>query len=573
MKIVKKLTIATIISGLMLSTLFSSGLALSAVGYRAINMGGAFRALADDWSAVYWNPAGLTQIHGKQTGFQASAIIPRMSAQITPYTAEGANGENSIAGTTMNGWTTKEFDLYPLNFVIPANGEKFPRNEKLGLDFGFAVYTPFGLGTRSDAWDFPTNYADEETLDEYREQIISFTEPTNFIHEEPTRFENQSDMKTFCFQPTVAKEISPRLSFGAGFMLVAGILNFNKLNQVANPIMETALGPIIAGGAPYDMIAAHARIHAMGYAVGGNFGLLFKPTDYLSIGLTARTTTPFKSIGGKANITIFGFENEGIRSAIDTTIYKSNQLKDDMIEHIDRYRHFMTGDEYDDEMGEIDSISALLADIRDQMFDGKYYSNEYELDAELPLPTNVGIGFALKPTDKLTTTFDVDYTTWSCWDEIPLHMHGIEEDDYYDDLLFVDKEVESELVMHWKNTVKIAAGFEQKLDNNFAIRGGYWWDQNSGVEETVHISLPGYNPMHSFLFGFSYKFPKLHLLGKDLDGLEAGVVFEHIYVADKRVDWNMIEPEDVDGMLMPENIGADYHTVVNAISFGFHYTH
>ncbi len=567
MKIVKKLTIAAVISGLMLSTLFSSGLALSAVGYRAINMGGAFRGLADDWSAVYWNPAGITQIHGRQFGFQTSFIIPRMSAQILPYTRDGADGDNTIAGTTMNGWTTKPVDLYPLNFPVPANGEKFPRNEKLGLDFGFAVYTPFGLGTRSDAWDFPPDYADDETLDIYREQIISFADPLNLIHEEPTRYENQSDMKTFCLQPTVAKEISPRLSFGAGFMLVAGILNFN------NPIMETALGPIIAGGAPYDMIAAHARIHAIGVAFGGNFGILLKPTDYFSIGLTARTTTPFKAVIGKANITVFGFENEGIQYAIDTTIYKSNELTEDMVTHIDRYRHFMTGDEYDAEMAEIDSISALLEDIRDQMFDGQYYSNEYELEASLPLPTSVGIGFAFKPTKKLTTTFDVDYTTWSCWNEIPLHMHGIEEDTFYDDLLLVDKEVESELVMHWNNTVKIATGFEQKLDNNFTIRGGYWWDQNSGIDETTTISLPGYNPMHSFLFGFSYKFPKLHLLGKDLDGLEAGLVFEHIYVADKRIEWNMIEPEDVDGMLMPENIGADYHTSVNAISFGFNYTH
>ena len=37
----------------------SSGLTPSGVGTKALGLGGAFRGLADDWSASYWNPAGL----------------------------------------------------------------------------------------------------------------------------------------------------------------------------------------------------------------------------------------------------------------------------------------------------------------------------------------------------------------------------------------------------------------------------------------------------------------------------------------------------------------------------------
>jgi hypothetical protein len=37
------------------------------IGARAISMGGAFTAICDDVSAVFWNPAGLTQLEDNQT--------------------------------------------------------------------------------------------------------------------------------------------------------------------------------------------------------------------------------------------------------------------------------------------------------------------------------------------------------------------------------------------------------------------------------------------------------------------------------------------------------------------------
>ena len=36
------------------------------IGARAISMGGAFTALCDDASAIFWNPAGLTQLNDNQ---------------------------------------------------------------------------------------------------------------------------------------------------------------------------------------------------------------------------------------------------------------------------------------------------------------------------------------------------------------------------------------------------------------------------------------------------------------------------------------------------------------------------
>ena len=38
------------------------------IGARPLGMGGAFVAIADDINAVYWNPAGLTQLTSAQFG-------------------------------------------------------------------------------------------------------------------------------------------------------------------------------------------------------------------------------------------------------------------------------------------------------------------------------------------------------------------------------------------------------------------------------------------------------------------------------------------------------------------------
>ena len=55
------------------SKLYGSDLGMG-IGAKAIGMGGAFVSIADDPSAVFWNPAGLTELKGTQ--FYLSAETP-----------------------------------------------------------------------------------------------------------------------------------------------------------------------------------------------------------------------------------------------------------------------------------------------------------------------------------------------------------------------------------------------------------------------------------------------------------------------------------------------------------------
>lgn len=54
------------------------------IGGRAIGMGGAFVSIADDASAIFWNPSGLTQLKDEQ--FYLSTYLPAdMSAAALIY--------------------------------------------------------------------------------------------------------------------------------------------------------------------------------------------------------------------------------------------------------------------------------------------------------------------------------------------------------------------------------------------------------------------------------------------------------------------------------------------------------
>ena len=43
----------------------AAGIYSEGIGARALSMGGAFVAVADDSTAVFWNPAGLAQLKGR----------------------------------------------------------------------------------------------------------------------------------------------------------------------------------------------------------------------------------------------------------------------------------------------------------------------------------------------------------------------------------------------------------------------------------------------------------------------------------------------------------------------------
>ena len=69
---------------------FGNGLNLNSLGSRAGAMGGAFVGLANDFSAVYWNPAGLGFFTTRTFGFYGTDIVPSGSYKLSMDTPIGS---------------------------------------------------------------------------------------------------------------------------------------------------------------------------------------------------------------------------------------------------------------------------------------------------------------------------------------------------------------------------------------------------------------------------------------------------------------------------------------------------
>jgi len=76
MKKIVRLSLTLALAAVLTTGLFANGLNLNGFGARSAAMGGAFVGLADDFSAVFWNPAGAAGFRQTTYGFYATDLVP-----------------------------------------------------------------------------------------------------------------------------------------------------------------------------------------------------------------------------------------------------------------------------------------------------------------------------------------------------------------------------------------------------------------------------------------------------------------------------------------------------------------
>ncbi|MBP1769288.1 MAG: long-chain fatty acid transport protein, partial [Candidatus Aminicenantes bacterium] len=77
MKSIVRVSLVLALAAVLTTGLFANGLNLNGFGARAAAMGGAFVGLANDYTAVYWNPAGLALIKQPTFGLTGDILIPK----------------------------------------------------------------------------------------------------------------------------------------------------------------------------------------------------------------------------------------------------------------------------------------------------------------------------------------------------------------------------------------------------------------------------------------------------------------------------------------------------------------
>lgn len=98
---------------------FAGGLSTQGQGSRALGMGGAFTAVADDGSAIYYNPAGIGQIDGTLIEAGAALIYPEIKYKMP----DGATQKSTKSA------------FGPTFFITHRITERFSA--------GLGIYTPY----------------------------------------------------------------------------------------------------------------------------------------------------------------------------------------------------------------------------------------------------------------------------------------------------------------------------------------------------------------------------------------------------------------------------------------------
>jgi len=230
----------------------ASGFALIEQGSGLGNAFAGGAASAEDATTVFFNPAGMSRLSGKQMSVGASAITP--SAKFSDSGSTGAvlqpaGGNGGDAGGTAlvpNGYFTMEID--------PA------------LHFGFGVNVPFGLQT-----DYDANWIG-------RFQAI------------------KSKLEAINLNPSVSYQLNDSVSVGGG-------LNYQRVSGELTSAVNYSAAAFAAGGAPLLGAIGGSGVEGVSTMTGSdsawgyNLGALFEMSQDTRVGVAYRSQMKYTLSG------------------------------------------------------------------------------------------------------------------------------------------------------------------------------------------------------------------------------------------------------------------------------------
>ncbi len=221
-----------------------SGFALYEAGARANSLGSTLVGRADDPSAVFYNPAGITQLPGLQ--FMGGSIM------IAPST------DVKTIGNRLNPFSRQEITSQMDGHVWFPPHLYLTYQINNSLWFGFGLFTPFGLGTEFDG-DWPGRFNSYKAI-----------------------------IQTLNINPNIAWKINDQLSVAAGLDVMWFDLELR--NKIAFPLGQGRFTEI------------DQRLIGDSFGVGGNVGIRYQPFDWMAIGVSYRSQMT-QDVDGKADFT------------------------------------------------------------------------------------------------------------------------------------------------------------------------------------------------------------------------------------------------------------------------------
>ena len=490
----------------------AAGIELTNIGSRATAMGGNYRSIADDWSAMYWNPAGLAFTNGWSAGLSLEYVMLRPTFLAGNSHYYNLNGGEIFRPFSATYTTTR--DAEPLNFLVPSFGISYSDGK---WAFGIGLWVPMGLGTKWDLLD-----------------TSGSTNDRGSYNSDYPKFEYENNMQVIDLHPTVSYKINDQLSVGIGISILFGKVEIRRPAYLQNPYLydESLFNTLLTISdenqtetlnqmrlSPFDHLVNEVEMAGSGTTIGGNFGLMWKPSETISIGAVVQLHQDLE-VSGDYNQTAYFGDNE----------------------------EYNTLTEYYDERIFSRLVEGGLLDEQNYLIISQFYSGEVlaledtKAKSKIPLPMKVGMGVSYSGFKNLILAADFSYMEWSDWDILTVT-------DVNDVWI-------SELVQKWNNTVKIGIGAEYKAE--FAIfRAGFSTENHAPIDETISPSIPEIGRRYNLDIGIAF----------DLWGGLFSLNYEKIFIAE-----HTIENWVYDEMTIALNMAGTYTMNVNTLMLGYDFT-
>ena len=360
--------VLAMISLFLTTQLFAAGIDLTGMGARAQAMGGNYRAISDDWSALFWNPAGMAFTNGWTAGFSSELIGVNVG-----YTPGMYNGMPfSVVNTT-------ETENEPKTYVVPSGGLYYSTGN---MAFGLGVWAPFGLGAK---WD------------------LMNTSNYNSLY---PKYDYDDDLMVIVVQPTFAYKLSDKLSVGLGVGLVSASIKIEKPTFTRNPLFAynnpaAPLYSLLDGtdsfNSNFNHIITDTKLDGDGMGFTANIGLMYKATECLTIGASMQY-----------------YSTISLDGTVDATTYYPNNVAN-LKPTLDAALN-----------GGLIDLATYKTLLGAYSGTAQNLHNGLKVKADMPLPTRIGLGVAWTGIENLIVSADVAYSQWSTWDVIDIKDASID---------------------------------------------------------------------------------------------------------------------------------------------------
>jgi len=459
------------------TSLFAAGVSVTGIGARATSLGGSFRAISDDWSGMYWNPAGITQINGWHIGFTTELLSPVGSYKPALW------DDPTLGVTTLTKFSvTRQTDTKnePQTSFAPCLGVVHTLSDNFTV--GLGVWAPFGLGAK---WDLLDTGSYNSNIPEY-----------DYVN----------NIAILDIHPTVAYKLNDMLSIGAGIGLIYADVNIQQPIFSKNPyfggkiggyskyrnqtVYENLVDPgirdsLVAAGAlvpDLSLLVAESELAVSGLGYGANLGVMVKVNDRLQIGVSGRYYGNVK-LSGKLNATMYYDTSAQAQQILDNYWRRNPASPINRIDILEAAYNKGDIKEY--------QKNALL-----NAYSGGtsvFYDNA-KATLTIPLPGDAGIGIAYKVINEndrhllLSSDFQIAFN--SVWKVFNVDINDGEDAFQY--------------VQNWNNTYRASLGVEYKMNPVWMLRGAYFRETNAGIPETLTPTFPDINVRNSINAGFQF---------------------------------------------------------------------